>query len=143
MADAATLLKLTFEEGAIVINDQEEYLLDSGQDLKSVGDVVSFLEAQEKFKGKTVVPFSAKQRIIASKTGAASAVAFIKVENQQPPTMTTTPGEINDISMIFLFIVGSFTTGIAPTTCCFIGFHSSNTYTDSSTCIPPVGYNIS
>lgn len=106
MADAAALLKVTFEEGAIVVNDQEEYLLDAGQELKSVGDVVQFLEAQEKFKGKTIVPFSAKQRVIASKTGAASAVAFIKVENQAP-MMTTTPGDYLSL-IIFKFVAYKF-----------------------------------
>ncbi len=75
------LLKLTFEDGAVVLNDQEEYLLDAGQELKSVGDVVSFLELQEKFRGKSIVPYSAKQRVIASKTGASSAVAFVKIEH--------------------------------------------------------------
>jgi hypothetical protein len=41
-----SLLRVTFEEGCIVINDQEEYLYNSADEIKTVALLCAFLERQ-------------------------------------------------------------------------------------------------
>lgn len=75
------MLKLVFEDNCVVVNDTEEYYFDSIDSLKTVGQLIAFLEGQETFpKDKKVMPFSAKGRKIGSKEAAASTVAFIRIE---------------------------------------------------------------
>jgi hypothetical protein len=78
------MLRLVFEDDCVVVNDTEEYYFDSIDSLKTVGQLLAFLEGQETFpKDKKVMPFSVKGRKIGSKEAAASTVAFIKIESPE------------------------------------------------------------
>lgn len=89
MADAS-YLRFAVEDDVVVLNDREEYPLEGAQ-CKTIGQLLAFLERQDPFKGRRLVAYSARMRVVASSGASVSTASYVRAEAPaavaEPPAM--------------------------------------------------------